>query len=299
MYASIVALAANVIAADYIPRSEVRLPEQRYILESKTVEMIGGTPCETLVAEDTWDSIRKKKVSELEKVMKDQDECDSLNVRRSEIVCFDYEGTPCFEYAATTYSDKEECHGVGKNERECCHKIANPSVCIRAGAPIYNVKFGFNYADMVNIRQGDGWWDDDDVIIGGTNIDFKTVAGATKASELLEDLRYISKTMRDDSHTYSIKPDLGVPPKCEALRYKYQRQQENMSPQEKQRQRKAERLEKEKKYVERIKPLQNRIKQELAGCAELHNPTNMGECLSKVKSKYEIIDYDEIPRIID
>ena len=51
--------------------------------------------------------------------------------------------------------------------------------------------------------------------------------------------------------------------------------------------------------MERIKPLQNRIKQELANCAELHNPTNMGECLSKVKSKYEIIDYDEIPRIID
>ena len=300
MYASIVALVVNVTAADYIPRSEVRLPEQRYVLESKTTEMIGGAPCETLVVEDTWDSIRKKKVSELENVMEDQSECHDFRATGlskdkgtwatilSREEGFDCMGIyfPCIR-EGSIYTEK--C-GYGKNEMGC-RSVYDREGCIEYSTTrSKHITHQFIFVNMNNIYREDGWFDDTDVIIGDEHIDFENVASATRAAALLEDLRYISTAIKGDSHTvYPLKQQAEEAPQiCAKLR-----------EQEKQRQREALRLEKEKKYVERIKPLQNRIKQELANCAELHNPTNMGECLSKVKSKYEIIDYDEIPRIID
>lgn len=269
--------AAQSAAAPYIPRSEVRLPEERYVLlKSERTEIIAGYSCKTPVTEeeDTWKTIRDKKASELEQVMREQDECDEFEVGSEGIACIDSEKGLCLAYGPLVRSGEEKCHTVGKQEREVCHTLMDRA-CLEYGSPIEEVIFSVEYRKMFNIHQGEGLFDDDNVIIGKESIDFKNVTSANRAAALLEDLRYISVAMKEDTQVY-LKPGW-VPSKCEALKPTLPTEQEK------------------KKKADEINTHRSQIRREVTSCVKQEDSLKIGPCIERLMGKYGLESSNIVP----
>ena len=194
--AAVTLTAATAVADDYIPRAEIRLPETRYVPGETKTEFVDGKKYEIPQVRDLWAEIRDLKVAELNSLSGTQEECTRMSATETTLTCYK-KTSDCVKWE-DNYVERETLKGGTIRVR------SGTKSCISWGPSYAYTAFASEYQSMTDIRREDGIFDDDNLSIGDTTLDFKTPSAASRAAQVLEELRYITIAMATDRSTAPI-----------------------------------------------------------------------------------------------
>lgn len=187
--------AATAFADDYIPRAEIRLPEARYIPGEIKSELVDGIRYEIPQIRDLWTEMRDFKVAELNGLSETQEECTRMSATETTVTC--YKQTRDCLHSEPDYEEHENAKGG-------TIRVRSGTKCTSWGPSYEKTVFSLEYRNMTDIRREDGIFDDDNLSVGDITLDFKTSSSASRAAQVLEELRYLTTVIAMDKSTAPI-----------------------------------------------------------------------------------------------
>ena len=214
--------------ADYVPSPDVRLPEQRYEQTGTETKIILDHKVEIPQFRDNWENARKQLTDELHSLLTKTDICNTVNIQPEGISCM-VTGSLCnggsWSWDSTanceTKDTREYNYDKQKWEKGTTSVCSGEYVC-STGTSVtveYNhletatARFTnennpgihpTDYGRLFDIHTGNGLAGDDNLCLRGPSgeaheMDLDSEGQAIRAARLLENLRYVSKQIKDDT----------------------------------------------------------------------------------------------------
>jgi len=185
------------------------LPEPRYQEKERGEVRILNQKYQYIVLEDRWKQELERKVKELDDSNKgyDMDSCLRLTVSESGLHCEQPEKY-CAEYRFESKEVKDlDC--LARKDYPCYPKTESQEVCVSEATK--DAGFHANYTEMQTIRRSDGFFNDDNVIIGTARgeyeVDFGSKEQASAFATRLDEIKQIAMRVFQDSSSSRLKEE--------------------------------------------------------------------------------------------